>query len=93
MARLINVDKLEAHEMISPLGNGMYESTFVVYKDDIDEQPTVDAIPIEWLKSKYPLHGVYGTEDYFHKAHFVEQLIKEWNAENHNVDDREEKDD
>ena len=45
MTRLIDADKLEAHEQLSPLGNGMYDSTFVVYKDDIDEQPTVDVCP------------------------------------------------
>lgn len=48
--RLIDADKLEDHEQIIPLGNAMYESTFVVYKDDIDQQPTVEAIPISFIE-------------------------------------------
>lgn len=46
MTRLVDADKLEVHEQITPLGAGMYESTFVVYKDDIDAQPTIDAEPV-----------------------------------------------
>ena len=91
MTRLINADAVEYTTHLEPLGDGEYEYVDITYRHWIYMQPAVEAIPIEWLRSKYPLHGVYGTEDYFRKAHFVEQLIKEWNAENHNVYDREEK--
>lgn len=37
-----------------------------------------EAISIEWLKNKYPIHGVYGTEDYFRKAQFIHRLIAQW---------------
>ena len=47
----------------------------------IDNLPAIDAIPIDWLKKKYPLTGVYGTESYFRTAHIVDELIKEWEAE------------
>ena len=47
----------------------------------ISEQPTVDAIPVEWLKKKYPFHGVAGTEMYFRKAHAVEDILKDWELE------------
>ena len=39
--RLIDADALEFHEMIAPLGNGRYEDVEIVYKDDIDNAPTI----------------------------------------------------
>ena len=53
--------------------------------------PEVDAVPIEWLRSKYPLHGVYGTEDYFRKAHFIHRLIEEWETEGSDNDEQHER--
>ena len=40
--RLIDADALETHEQIEALGNGMYEYVQVVYKDDIDDAPTIE---------------------------------------------------
>ena len=47
----------------------------------IDDQITIDAIPVEWLKENYPTNGVYGTESYFRKAHAVEDILKDWERE------------
>lgn len=48
----------------------------------ISEQPTVDAIPVEWLKANYPIHGVSGTESYFRKAYAVQEILKLWELQN-----------
>ena len=45
--RLIDADALETHEQIEPLGNGKYEYVEVVYKDDIDNAPTIE--PQKWI--------------------------------------------
>lgn len=53
MPRYIDADALESHEMIIPTGGGQYEYAEVVYKDDIDEQPTADVRPVirgEWIE-------------------------------------------
>lgn len=40
--RLIDADKLETHEQLELFGNGNYEYVEVVYKDDIDNAPTIE---------------------------------------------------
>lgn len=44
--RLIDVDALPRHEQLEPMGNGKYENIEVVYGDDIDNAPTIDAVPV-----------------------------------------------
>ena len=39
--RLIDADSLETHERLEPFGNGNYEYVEIVYKDDIDDAPTI----------------------------------------------------
>ena len=50
----------------------------------VEEQPTVEAIPIEWiemfLEENYPIESPYGTKAYFHD--FMKHMIKEWEKEN-----------
>ena len=41
--RLIDADALETHEQLEPMGNGRYEYVQIVYKDDIDAAPTIEA--------------------------------------------------
>lgn len=43
--RLIDADALETHEQLKPLGNGKYEYVEVIYKDDIDNAPTIN----QWI--------------------------------------------
>ena len=40
--RSIDADSLETHEQMEPMGNGVYECVQVVYKDDIDDAPTIE---------------------------------------------------
>lgn len=44
----------------------------------ISEQPTADAIPVDWLETTYPLHGVSGTEAYFRNASAVKDILRNW---------------
>ena len=55
--RLIDADVLETHEQLEPMGNGEYEYVEVVYKDDIDDAPTVSGwIPVS---EKLPKENEY----------------------------------
>ena len=52
--RLIDADRLETHEQLEPFGNGNYEYVEVVYKDDIDDAPTIEPERKgEWVKDAY----------------------------------------
>lgn len=48
---------------------------------DIEEQPEIEAIPIDWLKRKFNPDAHYATLEYKQKAEFVRKLIKEWRDE------------
>ena len=48
--RLIDADKLETHEQLEPFRNGNYEYVEVVFKDDIDDAPTIE---LEQKKGKW----------------------------------------
>ena len=57
--RLIDADKLETHEQVEPLGNGKYEYVEVVYKDDIDNAPTIEPERKTGKWIEFPIHMVY----------------------------------
>lgn len=44
--RLIDADEIEYTKFLNDLGNGMYEDIFIVSRSSIDNQPTVDAVPV-----------------------------------------------
>lgn len=44
----------------------------------LKNQSTVDAIPVEWLKEQYPIHGICSTEQYFRIAYAVQEILAEW---------------
>ena len=44
--RLIDADKLESGEVIIPTENGGYEYVEVFFKDDVNNAPTIDAVPV-----------------------------------------------
>lgn len=78
MTRLIDADAL-APIPIEMRSDGR-EKWVVPYRD-IYEAPTVDAIPVKWLKENFPTNGVYGTESYFRKAHAVQEVLGLWETE------------
>ena len=43
---MIDADALPRHEQLEPMGNGKYENIEVVYGDDIDTAPTIDAVEV-----------------------------------------------
>ncbi len=55
-----------------------WQNGLIVAEMFIDYAPTVDAIPIEWLKEHYPTKQVYGTEQYFRTAYAVQDILAEW---------------
>ena len=59
--RMIDADALEPHEQLEPMGNGQYEYVEVVYKDDIDDAPTIDAVPV--VRCKDCKHRPFDGED------------------------------
>lgn len=48
--RLIDADALTRHKQLEAMGNGKYEDVEVVYANDIDNAPTIDAVPVVWCK-------------------------------------------
>ena len=88
MTRLINANAAKiriAHEAWS----GMLKSPFRVM-DVIDETPTVDAIPIDFIEKKIDAirkylgegEGFTFTSELVSKAITYERLIEEWREEN-----------
>lgn len=46
--RLIDADALQRHKQLEAFGNGQYEDVEIVYGNDIDNAPTVDAEPVRY---------------------------------------------
>ncbi len=44
--RLIDADKLLKQSQLEPIGNGEYKEVWVVYEEDIDNAPTIEAEPV-----------------------------------------------
>lgn len=44
MSRLIDADELEFHRQLEPRGNGEYEYVDVIYKNDVDDAPTIEDV-------------------------------------------------
>lgn len=47
--RLIDADALPRKKQLEAFGNGQYEDVEIVYGNDIDNAPTVDAVPKQHL--------------------------------------------
>lgn len=65
MARLIDADSIKYEKRTECFGHGEFFEVQKVYKEDIDKMPTVDAIPVSWLKEKLVGHPEisYATSD------------------------------
>ena len=61
--RLIDADALTRHKQLEAMGNGKYEDVDVVYANDIDNAPTIDAVPVvrckdcKWYDPPHIDHG------------------------------------
>ena len=87
--RLVNADKLEedmyhnAFEIDTDLqkwDSGCW-IRYKMFEHVIDEQPTVEAIPIGWIEE---LSAKLKEEDSFEKAMFLLDMIDVWEEENGN---------
>lgn len=45
--RLIDADALQKHKQLEAFGNGQYEDVEIVYGNDIDNAPTIEAEPVK----------------------------------------------
>ena len=70
--RLIDADKIE-YEVAMANDNGMHSIVEYAEYEKIQDMPTVNAIPIEWLREWFK-------ERY--KSKTYEHLIKDWEKQN-----------
>lgn len=61
--RLIDADVLKPHKQLEPMGNGKYEYVEVVYKDNIDDSPTIEVEP-KWIPCSERLPDYNETSEY-----------------------------
>ena len=79
--RLIDADKITFIECLAKLGNGMVccHVKGIIPKEGIDMQPTVEAIPIEWIK-RYAKKGGRIANILF--PFEIEMMLEDWEKEN-----------
>ena len=62
--RLIDADALTRHKQLEAMSNGKYEDVEVIYANDIDNAPTIDAVTVVlckdckwWTKQEESIQG------------------------------------
>ena len=56
---------------------------------DIENEPTVEAIPIAWLTKRYCAAGVFASPSYHKRADIVRQIIREYKREQEQIGETE----
>ena len=81
--RPIDADAIKPHKQLEPLGDGKYVCVHVAYMDDIDAMPTVDAVPVEWVRDE--IDWLKGSDNVFAKlgAGQLEAMLKRWKDGDH----------
>lgn len=79
MARLIDADKLH---YIRKLFEDSDKSEVVVFAKEIDKAPSVDAIPIAWIKKYSAKICADDGGRYNSKASGIDRMIYDWEKEN-----------
>lgn len=73
--RLINADKITFFDCLAKTGNSICcHAKGIISKEGIDEQPTVEAIPAEWIKD-YALSQWNTTSSEYHA---ITEMVKAW---------------
>ena len=96
--RLIDADKLETDTIYATHLNHVECGYHYSYSEGIiNEAPTVNAIPIEWIKNyienqykeghnytKFIIEEMagYGNNFYYDKARHIKEMLMEWEKEN-----------
>lgn len=97
--RLINADKLIAHlndfalAVAPPFEDNSWEYKLLRYgykiiqecMRGVEEQPTVEAIPVEWLEMFMQRYKIEGGNEY-KLLHFMVTEWKKWEKENAKID-------
>lgn len=73
MPRLINADKVRKKLVYFTCSTGIDEAPYEFASDIIDKEPTVEAIPIEWIEKQ-----IKTVCDNIEAETFGKWLIKEW---------------
>ena len=81
--RLIDADKITFFNCLANLGNGSVccHTEGITSKLGIEMQPTVEAIPIEWIVdwlTKQHIPATHTCDDYY----AVEMMLDDWEKEN-----------
>lgn len=56
---------------------------------DIENEPTVEAIPIAWLTKRYCAAGVFASPSYHKRADIVRQIIRDYKREQEQIGETE----
>ena len=79
--RLIDADKITFLDCLAKTGNAVCcHAKGIVSKSAIEMQPTVEAIPIEWIDG-YIKRRANDAEIYA-EILFISDMVKEWEKEN-----------
>ena len=84
--RLIDTDEIKYTDMLFSTGNGNYEHVGMVTQYEIDALPTVDAVPLEWIKRRIEglnIQAENSTDDnkwaeFVREAFALEKIVKFW---------------
>lgn len=82
--RLINADKITFFNCLAKTGNVVCcHAEGIVSKSAIEMQPTVEAIPMEWIKKYIDSTLDEGNSQMIgFKAAIIKEMIEEWEKEN-----------
>lgn len=87
--RLIDGDAFEEfiEKVYRPLCDDYHMKDYVLNQllHDIENEPTVEAIPVAWLTRKYCAAGVFASPSYHKRADIVRQIIRDWRRENEQI--------
>lgn len=83
--RLIDADKIKWKKILEPLGNGMYVDGYVANERDINTMPTIEAIPIDWIRSWWGNQGVPSLSHCMENTdEVIRTMLTDWRKENEN---------
>lgn len=74
--KLIDADTLMLN-LDRAFGDGLINSIEDLYSL-IDNEPSAEAIPIEWMRARYPVNAKYSGDAYMSKAKVVRDVIREY---------------
>ena len=83
--RLIEADAFKGfiEKAYRPLCDDYHMKSYVLNQllHDIENEPTVEAIPIAWLNKRYCAVGVFASPSYHKRSDIVKQIIRDYKRE------------